>query len=136
GPRHARAAHREGPQDRGREPMTCCGHALTRRAWIWNALFASAGATLGACASSRSDAPAASAMPSDAASQLLRDAPAASATPSDAASRLLRDNVSVDVHTHAGATGITSKNPPSGDLARGMRAGRIAVVCLADVPHA
>jgi len=98
--------------------MTCCGHALTRRAWMWNALFASAGVTLGACASSRSDAPAASAMPSD------------------AASRLLRDNVSVDVHTHAGATGITSKNPPSGDLARGMRAGRIAVVCLADVPDA
>jgi membrane dipeptidase len=57
-----------------------------------------------------------------------------SSLPSAAAAKLLRENVSVDVHTHAGATGITSKAPPSGELARGMRAGKIAVVCLADVP--
>jgi membrane dipeptidase len=47
---------------------------------------------------------------------------------------LLRDNVSVDVHTHAGPNGVTSRTAPSGEIARGMRAGRIAVLCLADVP--
>lgn len=58
----------------------------------------------------------------------------ASDAPATAALTLLRDNVSVDVHSHAGATGIGSNSPPNGDLARGMRAGRIAIVCLADVP--
>src|SRR5439155_1713294 len=51
------------------------------------------------------------------------------------ATALLRDNISIDVHTHAGANGITSRTArPSDDLARQMRAGRIAVLCLADVP--
>jgi membrane dipeptidase len=54
--------------------------------------------------------------------------------PSEAAVRVLREHVSVDVHSHAGPTGIASSNAPSGELARGMRAGRIAIVCLADVP--
>ena len=41
----------------------------------------------------------------------------------------------MDVHTHAGANGVTSRTArPSDDIARGMRAGRIAVLCLADVP--
>ena len=44
------------------------------------------------------------------------------------------DNVSVEVHSHAGATGVVSRSAPNEDLARGMRAGRIAIVCLADVP--
>src|SRR5262249_28811851 len=45
------------------------------------------------------------------------------------------DNISVDVHTHAGPHGITSRAArPSDDLARGMRAGGIAALCLADVP--
>jgi membrane dipeptidase len=47
---------------------------------------------------------------------------------------LLRDHVSIDVHSHAGPTGVMSRHAPSGELARGMRAGRIAIVCLADVP--
>ena len=42
--------------------------------------------------------------------------------------------VSVDVHTHGGRTGITSDAPPSGDIARDMRAGSLAAACLADVP--
>jgi membrane dipeptidase len=55
--------------------------------------------------------------------------------PSPAALNLLRDHVSVDVHSHAGPSGVASRNTaPSGELARGMRAGRIAIVCLADVP--
>src|SRR6202165_4966084 len=37
-------------------------------------------------------------------------------------------------HSHGGGTGITSKAPPSGDLANAMRAGSLAVACLADVP--
>src|SRR6516164_2709530 len=47
---------------------------------------------------------------------------------------VLRNSISVDVHTHGGTTGITSKAPPSDDLASGMRAGSLAVACLADVP--
>jgi hypothetical protein len=36
---------------------------------------------------------------------------------------VLRNSISVDVHSHGGKTGITSKAPPSGDLADAMRAG-------------
>ena len=97
--------------------MTCCGHALTRRDWMWATTLSSAGAMLAGCAGTRAEAPAAS------------EAPLADAT------ALLPDNISIDVHTHAGANGITSRTArPSDDLARQMRAGRIAVLCLADVP--
>jgi membrane dipeptidase len=51
-----------------------------------------------------------------------------------AALSVLRNSISVDVHSHGGSTGITSKAPPSGDLANAMRAGSLAVACLADVP--
>jgi membrane dipeptidase len=51
-----------------------------------------------------------------------------------AALAVLRKTISVDVHTHGGVTGITSKAPPSDDLAVGMRTGSLAVACLADVP--
>jgi membrane dipeptidase len=47
---------------------------------------------------------------------------------------VLQNSISVDVHTHGGTTGITSTAPPSGDLAKAMRAGSLAVACLADVP--
>jgi membrane dipeptidase len=47
---------------------------------------------------------------------------------------VLRGSISVDVHSHGGKTGIISKAPPSGDLAEAMRAGSLAVACLADVP--
>jgi membrane dipeptidase len=51
-----------------------------------------------------------------------------------AALDVLRKSISVDVHSHGGKTGITSKAPPSGDIARDMRAGSLAVACLAHVP--
>jgi len=95
--------------------MTCCGHALTRRDWMWSTLLSSVGAMFAGCAGARPEAPA--------------------AAPLAAATTLLRDNISVDVHTHAGANGVTSRTArPGDDIARGMRAGRIAVLCLADVP--
>jgi len=95
--------------------MNCCGHALTRRDWMWSTLLSSVGAMAAGCAGTRSEAPV--------------------AAPLAAATALLRDNISVDVHTHAGANGVTSRTArPSDDIARGMRAGRIAVLCLADVP--
>ena len=41
----------------------------------------------------------------------------------------------MDVHSQAGARGITTRGGiPNDDLARGMRAGGMATVCLADVP--
>jgi membrane dipeptidase len=51
-----------------------------------------------------------------------------------AALAVLRNSISVDVHSHGGKTGIISKAPPSSDLADAMRAGSLAVACLADVP--
>jgi membrane dipeptidase len=51
-----------------------------------------------------------------------------------AALALLRRAISVDVHSHGGKTGISSKAPPSSDLASHMREGSLAVACLADVP--
>lgn len=59
---------------------------------------------------------------------------AETAEAASAALTVLRRSISVDVHSHGGRTGITSKAPPSGDLADAMRAGSLAVACLADVP--
>ena len=47
---------------------------------------------------------------------------------------VLRKFISVDVHSHGSKTGITSKAPPNDDLANDMRAGSLAVACLADIP--
>lgn len=97
--------------------MVCCGHVLTRREWMWSAMLSSAGAVVAGGGAARAEAQ------------------AASSEPLAAAVALLRDNVSVDVHTHAGPDGITSRTaPPSDEIARSMRAGRLAVLCLADVP--
>ncbi len=101
--------------------MTCCGHALhrTRREWMWSTLLTTAAAIVAGCAGARPETPAA----------------ATAEMPYPAATKLLREHVSVDVHTHAGPNGVTSRTAaPSDDLARSMRAGRIAVLCLADVP--
>ena len=99
--------------------MYCCGHAWSRRDWMWSTLLTTASAMFAGCAGARSDTPAAG----------------AAVSPYAAASQLLRDHVSIDVHTHAGPNGVTSRTAaPSDDLARGMRAGGIAVLCLADVP--
>ena len=60
---------------------------------------------------------------------------AAEAAETAAAARdVLRRAISVDVHSHGGRTGITSKAPPNDDLAQAMRAGSLAAACLADVP--
>jgi membrane dipeptidase len=61
-------------------------------------------------------------------------AAAQGAETASAALDLLRKSISVDVHTHGGKTGITSKAPPNDDVANAMRAGSLAVACLADVP--
>jgi membrane dipeptidase len=61
-------------------------------------------------------------------------AAAQTAETASAALDVLRKSISVDVHTHGGQTGITSKAPPNDDLASAMRAGSLAVACLADVP--
>ena len=97
--------------------MDCCSHALTRRNWMWSTMLSSVGAVLAGGVAPRG---------STAAAQTAENAAAAL--------QVLRKSISVDVHTHGGTTGITSKAPPSADLANGMRAGSLAVACLADVP--
>src|ERR1700724_2374468 len=103
--------------------MDCCGHAhchghaLTRRQWMWRTALSSVGAMLAGGVGPRG---------STAAAQTAETA--------SAALDVLRKSISVDVHTHGGPTGITSQAPPNGDLADGMRAGSLAVACLADVP--
>jgi membrane dipeptidase len=62
------------------------------------------------------------------------DGAARTAETASAALDVLRKTISVDVHTHGGKTGIMSKAPPNDDLANAMRAGSLAVACLADVP--
>jgi len=61
-------------------------------------------------------------------------AAARTAETASAALGVLRKSISVDVHTHGGKTGIMSKAPPNDDLGDAMRAGSLAVACLADVP--
>ena len=99
--------------------MDCCGHgyAVTPRAWMWGMALTSIDAMIAGEVGKRG---------STAAAQ-------AAETASDALA-LLRKSISVDVHTHGGTTGITSKAPPNDDLADAMRAGSLAVACLADVP--
>src|SRR3984893_15581027 len=107
---------RASPEEDG---MDCCGHghALTRRQWIGSAVLTSVGAMLGGGVGPRGST-----------------AAAQTAEAASAALDVLRRSISVDVHTHGGTTGITSKAPPNDDLAKGMRAGSLAVACLADVP--
>jgi membrane dipeptidase len=99
--------------------MDCCGHghALMAPAWTWSPALASVGAMLAGGAGPRG---------STAAARIAATA--------SAALGVLRKSISVDVHTHGGKTGITSKAPPNDDLANGMRTGSLAVACLADVP--
>jgi membrane dipeptidase len=59
---------------------------------------------------------------------------ARTAETASAALDVLRKSISVDVHTHGGMTGITSQAPPNDDLVNAMRAGSLAIACLADVP--
>src|SRR6266436_6509626 len=98
--------------------MDCCGlgYALTPY-WMWNTALVSVGAMLAGDVGPRGSTVAAQ-----------------TAETATAALDVLRKSISVDVHTHGGKTGITSKAPPSDDLANAMRAGSLAVACLADVP--
>jgi membrane dipeptidase len=99
--------------------MDCCGqgHALTPRHWMWGAALTSVGAMFAGDVGPRGST-----------------AAAETAETTSGALDVLRKSISVDVHTHGGKTGITSKAPPNDDLANAMRAGSLAVACLADVP--
>jgi membrane dipeptidase len=99
--------------------MDCCGHGyvLAPRPWMWGMAPASVDAMLTGEAGPRGTT--AAAQTAEAAATALH---------------VLRKSISVDVHTHGGKTGITSKAPPNDDLSRAMRAGSLAVACLADVP--
>src|SRR6516225_4702213 len=99
--------------------MDCCGygHFVAPQPWVWSTPLVSVGAMLAGDAGPRG---------STAAAQTAETTAAALA--------VLRNSISVDVHSHGGKTGIISKAPPSGDLAGAMRAGSLAVACLADVP--
>jgi membrane dipeptidase len=99
--------------------MDCCGHgpAVAPRHGLWSMAATSVGAMLAGGGKPRGSTEAA------------RTAETASA-----ALDILRKAISVDVHSHGGKTGITSEAPPSADLANHMRAGSLAVACLADVP--
>src|SRR5437764_3598172 len=99
--------------------MDCCGHVhgSMHRAGMWSPALASVEAMLAG-----GGGPAGS------------TAAARTAESASAAMDVLRRSISVDVHSHGGKTGITSKAPPSNDLADAMRAGSLAVACLADVP--
>jgi membrane dipeptidase len=99
--------------------MDCCGHghALMPQPWTSSGALIPVGAMLAGDAGPRG---------STAAARVAETA--------SAAFDVLRKSISVDVHTHGGKTGITSKAPPNDDLANAMRAGSLAVACLADVP--
>jgi len=102
--------------------MDCCsgcthGHMLSRRQWMWRSALTSLGAVLAGGVAPRGST-----------------AAAESAETASTALDVLRKSISVDVHTHGGTSGITSRAPPNDDLAKGMRAGSLAVACLADVP--
>jgi membrane dipeptidase len=99
--------------------MDCCGHAdaVVPRPFIADKPLASIGAMLAGAVG-----PAGS------------TAAARTADTTAVALDTLRKAISVDVHSHGGSTGIASKAPPNDDLANAMRAGSLAVSCLADVP--
>jgi membrane dipeptidase len=99
------------------DDMDCCGHALAARQWMWSTALTSVGAMLAGEVGPRGST-----------------AAARTAETASAALDVLRKSISIDVHTHGGKTGITSKAPPNDDLADAMRAGSLAVACLADVP--
>ena len=97
--------------------MHCCGHSRARRLWMQRTVLSACGAM--------DSAPGTPAHPGVAHPQESLSA----------AEQVLRDHISIDVHTHAGPHGLTSPTArPSADLGRSMRAGGIALLCLADVP--
>ena len=99
--------------------MDCCGHGhpVAHHPGIWSTALPPIPAILAGEPGPRGSTAAAKA-----------------AETASAAIDVLRKSISVDVHSHGGRTGITSKAPPSGDLGKAMRAGSLAAACLADVP--
>jgi membrane dipeptidase len=99
--------------------MDCCsqGHILSPQHWIRRTALTSVGATLTGDVGPRGSTTAAK-----------------TAETASAALDVLRRCISIDVHTHGGKTGITSKAPPNDDLSNAMRAGSLAAACLAGVP--
>ena len=86
--------------------MDCCGqgHTLAPRHWMWSTTLTSIGAMLAGDVGPRGSTTA-----------------ARTAETTSAALEVLRKSISVDVHSHGGQTGITSKAPPNDDLADAMR---------------
>ncbi len=107
--------------------MDCCGcghsfghhhsHLHTRRHWMWSTAVGSLATLL-----------------AGGVHPLGSTASAQTAENAQAALDVLKKSISVDVHTHGGTSGVTSRAPPGKDLVTGMRAGSLAVACLADVP--
>ena len=96
--------------------MDCCGHGHVAppQPWVWSTPPVSVAAMLAGEVGPPG---------STAAAQTSETTAAALA--------VLRNAISVDVHSHGGSTGITSKAPPSGDLTNAMRAGSLAVEMVA-----
>jgi membrane dipeptidase len=100
--------------------MDCCGqaHAVGLPHWMWRrTALTSVGAMLAGAVGPQGSTTAAQ-----------------TAETASAALEVLRKSISVDVHSHGGKTGITSKAPPNSELANAMREGSLAIACLADVP--
>ncbi len=99
--------------------MDCCGHGhqIAHHPMPWGLPLASIGPILAGEVGPRGSTEAAQ-----------------TAENVSAALDVFRNSISVDVHSHGGSTGIASKAPPSGDLPNAMKAGSLAVACLADVP--
>jgi len=92
--------------------MDCCGQGLTfvPRHWVWSTTLTPVGAMLAGAVGPRGSTTAAQ-----------------TAETASAALEVLRKSVSVDVHSHGGKTGITSKSPPNDELANAMRVGSLAI---------
>ncbi len=92
--------------------MDCCchGHVFARHPGMWSTAVIPVDAMLAGGVAPRGST-----------------ACAKTAETASAALDVLRKSISVDVHTHGVKTGITSKAPPSSDIARDMRAGSLAV---------
>ena len=83
--------------------MDCCGHGhvAAPQPWVSSTPLVSVGAMLAGEVGPRGSTQAAQ-----------------TAETTAAALAVLRKSISVDVHSHGGSTGITSKARPSGDLAK------------------
>ena len=81
--------------------MDCCGQGYSPSPppWLWGKGLTSVGAMLAGDGGPRGST-----------------AAARTAETASAALQVLRKSISIDVHSHGGKTGITSKAPPNDDL--------------------